>query len=427
MGKLAFIAGVLIVVLCSIAQAHRPIFSDKSATDPNTAVLISKPAISQVIYREITHEADQVWLAFDVNEGFDLFIQIGVPVLDRLKKFRPAMLVVGLGLPKVELPFELPEEFGSEVFPTDDIEEPRFFHEHFTGTDSWILRSDTVKIPKSGRYYLVAYVPSGDKGKLWLSVGKQESFGLAEWAQFGEWKKKIRAFHEVSETGEGLRIPILSDIGDMLKSSGSLKSTADGTIVEVKLTDNGQAFINPDMGWTMHYYSNIITNYGSKLESSDTLEDFPGLSTVYLCVPWAFIEPDEGNYNWSLLDTPAQRWIDKGKVRKFTYCITHSIYYWIISHVVAGMLWYTFIPDEISGAKGLISVIDGHTVIFKVWRFAQCANGVTSEMPEQPRQSSFFRLARCDKGQRSVRPSQARRLRVSRFTKEDKALISVNL
>jgi endoglucanase len=226
MGKLVVITGVFLGILCSLAQAHRPIFSDKTATDPNAAVLISQPAISQVIYREITDDADQVWLAFDVNEGFDLFIQIGVPALDRLKEFRPDMVVVGPGLPKVELPFELPEEVGAKTFPTDDIEEPRFFHEHFTGTDSWILRSDTVMIPESGRYYLVAYVPSKEKGKLWLSVGKKESLGVAEWAQFGEWKKKIRRFHEVSETGGGLRIPILSDIGDMLKSGGSLKTTA---------------------------------------------------------------------------------------------------------------------------------------------------------------------------------------------------------
>jgi hypothetical protein len=105
MGKLAVINVVFLGVLCSIAQAHRPIFSDKAATDPNTAVLIRQPAVSQVIYREITDEADQVWLAFDINKGFDLFIQIGVPVLDRLKKFRPAMLVVGSGLSKLELPF----------------------------------------------------------------------------------------------------------------------------------------------------------------------------------------------------------------------------------------------------------------------------------------------------------------------------------
>ena len=99
MGKLAVISGVLFMLLCTAAQAHRPIFSEKAATDPNTAVLISQPAISQVIYRELTEEAKEVWLAFDANEGFGLFIQIGVPVLDHLKEFRPAMLVIGTGLP----------------------------------------------------------------------------------------------------------------------------------------------------------------------------------------------------------------------------------------------------------------------------------------------------------------------------------------
>jgi hypothetical protein len=71
--------------------------------------------------------------------------------------------------------------------------------------------------------------------------------------------------------------------------------------------------VNPDMGWDMHFYSNVPDNYGSKLEPSDTLEDFPGLSTVYLRVPWAFLEPEEGKFNWALFDTPAQRWIAKGK------------------------------------------------------------------------------------------------------------------
>ncbi|WP_165071723.1 DUF4832 domain-containing protein [Paludisphaera rhizosphaerae] len=76
--------------------------------------------------------------------------------------------------------------------------------------------------------------------------------------------------------------------------------------------DDGRALVNPDMGWTLHYYSNIITNYGSKLEPSDTLADFPGLSTVYLRVPWAFLEPEEGKFNWSLFDTPARRFGARG-------------------------------------------------------------------------------------------------------------------
>lgn len=63
----------------------------------------------------------------------------------------------------------------------------------------------------------------------------------------------------------------------------------------------------------MHFYSNVAGNYGSKLAPSDTLDDFPGLSVVYLRLPWAYIEPQEGKYNWAILDTPAQRWIARGK------------------------------------------------------------------------------------------------------------------
>ncbi len=91
----------------------------------------------------------------------------------------------------------------------------------------------------------------------------------------------------------------------------ALVSVAQGATV--RPVDTGEALVNPGMGWTMHFYSNIPKNYGSKLAPSDTLDDFPGLSTVYLRVPWAYLEPEEGKYNWALLDTPAQRWISKGK------------------------------------------------------------------------------------------------------------------
>ena len=77
--------------------------------------------------------------------------------------------------------------------------------------------------------------------------------------------------------------------------------------------DHGGALANPGMGWTMHYYSWRITEYGSQLEPSDVLDDFPGLSVVYLRVPWSFVEPQKNKFIWENLDTPAQRWIDKGK------------------------------------------------------------------------------------------------------------------
>lgn len=90
------------------------------------------------------------------------------------------------------------------------------------------------------------------------------------------------------------------------------KSTA-AEIQRIQPPDTGAALVNPGMGWTLHFYSNLIENYGSKLEPSDTLDDWPGLSAVYLRVPWSFLEPKEGEFNWSLFDTPAQRWRAKGK------------------------------------------------------------------------------------------------------------------
>ena len=92
--------------------------------------------------------------------------------------------------------------------------------------------------------------------------------------------------------------------------------------------DDGQALLNPGMGWTMHFYSNIVANYGSQLEPSDTLDSFPGCSTVYLRLPWAFIEPEEGKFNWAVVDTPAQRWIADGKKVSFRFTCCESWLRW---------------------------------------------------------------------------------------------------
>ncbi|MBL7134306.1 MAG: hypothetical protein ISS78_09435, partial [Phycisphaerae bacterium] len=73
-----------------------------------------------------------------------------------------------------------------------------------------------------------------------------------------------------------------------------LDTMQNGENVTVKPRDTGAALINPGMGWTMHFYSNVPRNYGSKLAPFDTLKDFPGLSTVYLRLPWAYLEPEEG-------------------------------------------------------------------------------------------------------------------------------------
>jgi hypothetical protein len=99
--------------------------------------------------------------------------------------------------------------------------------------------------------------------------------------------------------------------GVVMVSLGALAGRAGA--VTVRPADTGEALENPGMGWGFHYYSNIPTNYGSKLAASDTLKDFPGLTHIYLRIPWAYLEPEESKYDWQALDIPAQRWIDAGK------------------------------------------------------------------------------------------------------------------
>ena len=79
----------------------------------------------------------------------------------------------------------------------------------------------------------------------------------------------------------------------------------------VKPADTGATLVNPQMGWAFHHYDNNIVRYGLDLEPSDTVDDFPGASVIYLRLAWSYLEPEEGKFNWSLVDTPAQRWFQQ--------------------------------------------------------------------------------------------------------------------
>ncbi|MCX6628857.1 MAG: DUF4832 domain-containing protein [Candidatus Solibacter sp.] len=98
---------------------------------------------------------------------------------------------------------------------------------------------------------------------------------------------------------------------------------AQGRIV-VHPNDTGAALVNPGMGWVFHHYDNDIVRYGSKLEPWDTVDEFPAVGVIYLRLAWAFIEPQEGRYDWSIVDIPTQRWIAKGKKIAFRFTCFES-------------------------------------------------------------------------------------------------------
>jgi hypothetical protein len=124
---------------------------------------------------------------------------------------------------------------------------------------------------------------------------------------------------------------------------GSQVARADEqTRVVVRPADNGQALLNPGMGWLHHHFDNTLAQYGASEGSTYVGENFPGMSVIYLRLAWAYVEPAEGVFCWSVIDAPAQRWIQTGRkiALRITNCESHDLYY-------ATPRWV-----EKSGAKG---------------------------------------------------------------------------
>ena len=91
----------------------------------------------------------------------------------------------------------------------------------------------------------------------------------------------------------------------VLAASGSAAATFRGA-------DDGRTLLNPGCGLAFYFYSNAPDAYGPCLEPGDDMAWFPGCSICYLRLPWSMVEPEEGVFDWSTIDTPAQRWIARG-------------------------------------------------------------------------------------------------------------------
>jgi hypothetical protein len=179
----------------SLFVTHIPYFSDNSEHEPDHAVLIKNVDLSQVFYHEVTDQFPSLWMAFEGREGQQVSFRIGIPKIENFKFFRPTIALVGPGFPPVVLPFDIPTGLGGRVFPTDK-DEPEEFHEPFSSTDSWMFRKIRVALPQSGRYYLIAYSPLHENGKLWVAVGEKERFSPLQIARLPFWIRQIREFHE---------------------------------------------------------------------------------------------------------------------------------------------------------------------------------------------------------------------------------------
>jgi hypothetical protein len=70
------------------------------------------------------------------------------------------------------------------------------------------------------------------------------------------------------------------------------------------------ALENPHKGWYHHYPDNHINKY--IIEEDAHLLDFPGMDHIYIRLAWAYLEPQEGRFNWDVIDSIIDKWVGKG-------------------------------------------------------------------------------------------------------------------
>jgi hypothetical protein len=200
----------VVLALAGPVLAHLPVFSSGTPDGAADPIVVDDVTVSRVVYCELPAGNAGLWVAFDVQAGQAVSFRLGVPMIESLADYRPALVVIGPGLPAIDLPFQIPAGTGGLGLSAPAGAALTPFHEDFTGTDSWLVGDLDVQFPQSGRYYAVAYVPGNQAGKLWLALGDREVFGLEQVATFGDIVNRVRAFHEVAPADYPCFLPFMA-------------------------------------------------------------------------------------------------------------------------------------------------------------------------------------------------------------------------
>jgi hypothetical protein len=195
--------GLCLVIWAFVDVDNRPAYGHKPEVDPGVhsrwedAMVLEDTSVSRVYYREITSDSPTFWLFFNAEAGQRIFLQLGVPVVERLREFTPSIAVVGPGGPTTDVPFDLPPGTGAWIYDGQPAKESPVFHEPITDTRSWVLVETTHPIVQDGGHYLVAYASTGIPDKLWVATGTLEAFGVSDFLKLPGWIVQVRRFHEV--------------------------------------------------------------------------------------------------------------------------------------------------------------------------------------------------------------------------------------
>jgi len=116
--------------------------------------------------------------------------------------------------------------------------------------------------------------------------------------------------------------------------------------------DTIRPLANPDKGWYHHLLDNGIHKY--KLKNDADLLSFPGMDHLYLRLAWAFLEPEEGKYDWSYIDDVVEKYVPMGYNISFRIsCKETGIVGEAVPQEIDGIRYATPYWVVKAGAKGI--------------------------------------------------------------------------
>lgn len=180
MNKIIFVL-IFLILFTGTAYAHKPIESDGTNANYQSALKIPDHKISWVIYENLESNEAKFY-EFYAKKGDSFYASIVIPKLDRLENYKPSLALIGESILTNDLPVidsALPTG-GITIYNYDGDIPSKEFYEPFGQASYWERQEISLKIPETGTYYLMVYDTQGLDGKYSLAVGKIEDFSFID-------------------------------------------------------------------------------------------------------------------------------------------------------------------------------------------------------------------------------------------------------
>ena len=196
----------LLATTSNSVYAHAPFVADNNHATKESAFEVKYINVSQTVYQSISDATPESWIKFEGKRDQELYIQIGIPYIDRLKAYRPSVaLIAGHEEWTQENLIDSRDQTQIQIFNSIDVISTEVFLEPSSNTKSWILLEKNIGLPKNGLYYLVSFSPTNMEGKLWVGIGGKEALSIDDIGKAHASIDEVRSFHEV-----GAKIGFLS-------------------------------------------------------------------------------------------------------------------------------------------------------------------------------------------------------------------------